>query len=129
MAGGLCRYFLRLGALGFGGPVALAGYMQRDLAEERDWVSPQEYRDCLAIAQMAPGPLVRGRVHQTGDNGGLTPRRGPTRSLKMRRCRRPHLARNAWPGLSRQPGARASLESVSELASIPARGPRPRLPW
>ena len=56
--GALCRYFLRLGALGFGGPVALAGYMQRDLVEERGWVSPQEYRDGLAIAQMAPGPLA-----------------------------------------------------------------------
>ena len=54
----LCRYFLRLGALGFGGPVALAGYMQRDLVEERRWISPQEYRDGLAIAQMAPGPLA-----------------------------------------------------------------------
>jgi chromate transporter len=56
--GALCRYFLRLGALGFGGPVALAGYMQRDLVEDRGWVSPQEYRDGLAIAQMAPGPLA-----------------------------------------------------------------------
>ncbi len=56
--GALCRYFLRLGALGFGGPVALAGYMQRDLVDERGWISPQEYRDGLAIAQMAPGPLA-----------------------------------------------------------------------
>ncbi|HEY8870792.1 MAG TPA: chromate efflux transporter [Candidatus Limnocylindrales bacterium] len=56
--GALSRYFLRLGALGFGGPVALAGFMQRDLVEERGWISPQEYRDGLAIAQMAPGPLA-----------------------------------------------------------------------
>jgi chromate transporter len=56
--GGLCRYFARLGTLGFGGPVALVGYMQRDLVEERGWISPQEYRDGLAIAQMAPGPLA-----------------------------------------------------------------------
>ncbi|HVA86130.1 MAG TPA: chromate efflux transporter [Candidatus Saccharimonadales bacterium] len=54
----MCRYFLRLGALGFGGPVALAGYMQRDLVEDRGWISPQDYRDGLAIAQMAPGPLA-----------------------------------------------------------------------
>ena len=53
-----CGYFLRLGSLGFGGPVALAGYMQRDLVEERGWISPQEYRDGLAIAQVAPGPLA-----------------------------------------------------------------------
>src|SRR5439155_3012134 len=56
--GALCRYFARLGTLGFGGPVALVGYMQRDLVEERRWISPQEYRDGLAIAQMAPGPLA-----------------------------------------------------------------------
>jgi chromate transporter len=54
----MCRYFLRLGSLGFGGPVALVGYMQRDLVEERGWFAPQEYRDGLAIAQMAPGPLA-----------------------------------------------------------------------
>ena len=56
--GALCRYFLRLGTLGFGGPVALVGYMQRDLVEERRWVTPQEFRDGLAVAQIAPGPLA-----------------------------------------------------------------------
>ena len=56
--GSITRYFLRLGTLGFGGPVALAGYMQRDLVEDRRWVSSQEYRDGLALAQMMPGPLA-----------------------------------------------------------------------
>ena len=56
--GRISRYFLRLGTLGFGGPVALAGYMQRDLVEDRGWVSSQEYRDGLALAQMMPGPLA-----------------------------------------------------------------------
>jgi chromate transporter len=56
--GRISRYFLRLGTLGFGGPVALAGYMQRDLVEDRRWVSEQEYRDGLALAQMMPGPLA-----------------------------------------------------------------------
>ena len=56
--GRITRYFLRLGTLGFGGPVALAGYMQRDLVEDRGWVSSQEYRDGLALAQMMPGPLA-----------------------------------------------------------------------
>ena len=51
-------YFLRLGAAGFGGPIALAGFMQRDLVEERRWVSPQDYLDGLALAQLAPGPLA-----------------------------------------------------------------------
>jgi chromate transporter len=51
-------YFLRLGALGFGGPIALAGYMQRDLVERRRWLSKQDYVEGLALAQLAPGPLA-----------------------------------------------------------------------
>jgi chromate transporter len=62
MAGGtvadLILYFLRLGATGFGGPVALVGYMQRDLVDERRWFTPEEYREGLALAQLAPGPLA-----------------------------------------------------------------------
>jgi chromate transporter len=54
----LVKYFLRLGALGFGGPIALAGYMQRDLVEERRWIAKQEYVDGLALAQLSPGPLA-----------------------------------------------------------------------
>jgi chromate transporter len=54
----LSQYFLRLGALGFGGPIALAGYMKRDLEEERHWVTHDEYQDGLAIAQTMPGPLA-----------------------------------------------------------------------
>ena len=56
--GAFLRYFLRLGALGFGGPIALAGYMQRDLVEQRRWVAPQDYVEGLALAQLAPGPLA-----------------------------------------------------------------------
>ncbi len=51
-------YFLRLGTVGFGGPIALAGHMHRDLVEERHWVSAQEYKEGLALAQLAPGPLA-----------------------------------------------------------------------
>ena len=68
----LAMYFLRLGTFGFGGPIALAGYMQRDLVEERRWLSKEDYVEGLALAQLAPGPLaaqlaiylgwVRGRV-------------------------------------------------------------------
>jgi len=54
----LLLYFLRLGTTGFGGPVALVGYMQRDLVEERRWFTPAEYREGLALAQLAPGPLA-----------------------------------------------------------------------
>ena len=51
-------YFLRLGTLGFGGPIALAGHIQQDLVEQRGWISAQEYKEGLALAQLAPGPLA-----------------------------------------------------------------------
>jgi chromate transporter len=54
----LLKYFLYLGSLGFGGPVALVGYMQRDLVERRPWFTREEYMKSLALAQLAPGPLA-----------------------------------------------------------------------
>jgi len=54
----LAAYFLRLGTFGFGGPIALAGSMQRDLVEQRRWVTEQDYRQGLALAQLSPGPLA-----------------------------------------------------------------------
>jgi chromate transporter len=54
----LTRYFLRLGTVGFGGPVALVGYMHRDLVEHRGWISDGDYKEGLALAQLAPGPLA-----------------------------------------------------------------------
>ncbi|MFZ6733455.1 chromate transporter [Undibacterium sp. Ji42W] len=54
----LIAYFLRLGTLGFGGPVALVGYMHRDLVGERGWISEADYKEGLALAQLAPGPLA-----------------------------------------------------------------------
>ncbi|PYV99373.1 MAG: chromate transporter [Acidobacteria bacterium] len=51
-------YFLRLGTIGFGGPIALAGHMQQDLVDERRWVSKEDYLEGLALAQLAPGPLA-----------------------------------------------------------------------
>jgi chromate transporter len=54
----LVRYFLRLGALGFGGPVALCGLMERDLVEEKGWLSKAEMREAIAVSQSLPGPLA-----------------------------------------------------------------------
>jgi len=51
-------YFLRLGTLGFGGPIALAGTMQRDLVERRGWITQEEYLEGLAVSQTLPGPLA-----------------------------------------------------------------------
>jgi len=54
----LVVYFLKLGTIGFGGPVALVGYMHRDLVEKRKWIGEEEYKEGLALAQLAPGPLA-----------------------------------------------------------------------
>jgi chromate transporter len=53
------RYFLRLGLLGFGGPVALVGQMERELVGgERQWLSKEQMREAIAICQSLPGPLA-----------------------------------------------------------------------
>lgn len=54
----LLKYFLYLGSLGFGGPVALVGYMQRDVVEQRQWFTKEEFMKSLALSQLAPGPLA-----------------------------------------------------------------------
>ncbi|TKB97805.1 chromate transporter [Pedobacter cryophilus] len=54
----LIIYFLKLGTWGFGGPVALVGYMHRDLVENKKWLTEEEYKEGLALAQLAPGPLA-----------------------------------------------------------------------
>src|SRR6478672_9730229 len=54
----LVRYMLALGTWGFGGPVALVGYMYRDLVEKRHWISEGDYKEGMALAQLMPGPLA-----------------------------------------------------------------------
>ncbi len=54
----LIFYFLKLGTVGFGGPAALISYMHRDLVEKKLWISEQDYKEGLALAQLAPGPLA-----------------------------------------------------------------------
>lgn len=54
----LTWYALKLGTIGFGGPVALVGYMYRDLVEQRNWISEEDYKEGLALAQLMPGPLA-----------------------------------------------------------------------
>src|ERR1700739_5116743 len=71
--GRVLTYFLKLGAIGFGGPIATVGYMQRDLVEQRRWMDRQDFLDGVALGQTMPGPLAgAGRV------GEGTPRRGRT---------------------------------------------------
>ena len=54
----LVRYMLALGTWGFGGPVALVGYMYRDLVEKRHWITESDYKEGMALAQLMPGPLA-----------------------------------------------------------------------
>jgi chromate transporter len=54
----LILYFLKLGATGFGGPAALIVYMHRDLVDKRKWITEEDYKEGLALAQLAPGPLA-----------------------------------------------------------------------
>src|SRR5438552_15832273 len=54
----LVRYFLRLGLVGFGGPVALVGQMERELVSERGWLSKEQMREAIAVCQSLPGPLA-----------------------------------------------------------------------
>src|ERR1700751_3092255 len=54
----LALYGLRLGTIGFGGPVALVGYMYRDLVERRQWISEADFKEGLTLAQLMPGPLA-----------------------------------------------------------------------
>src|SRR5215468_988575 len=56
--GEVTRYFLRLGLLGFGGPVALVGQMERELVTDREWLSKEQMRESIAICQSLPGPLA-----------------------------------------------------------------------
>ena len=64
-------YFLWLGTVGFGGPIALAGHMQQDLVDKRGWIRKEDYVEGLALAQLAPGPLAA----QLAIYLGLHPRR------------------------------------------------------
>src|SRR5215211_5908873 len=54
----LVLYFLKLGTTGFGGPVALVGFMHRDLVEDRKWITEEEYKEGMALAQLMPGPMA-----------------------------------------------------------------------
>ena len=54
----LVGYYLRLGTLGFGGPVALCGQMERELVQDRKWVTKEEMREAIAVCQSLPGPLA-----------------------------------------------------------------------
>src|SRR5436309_1844671 len=68
--GPLARYFLELGATGFGGPVALVAAMHRDLVERRQWFTEAQYREGITLAQISPGPLAAQLCFYLGYLGG-----------------------------------------------------------
>src|SRR5688500_4618452 len=69
----LTGYFLKLGTIGFGGPVALVGFMHRDLVEKRRWITEDTYKLSLALAQIMPGPLAAQTAIAIGYfEGGIT---------------------------------------------------------
>jgi hypothetical protein len=74
----LLRYFLNLGSLGFGGPVALVGYVQRDLVERRRWFTKEEYMKSLALAQLAPTPTWPRRSSIGSSNAAAISSSSPT---------------------------------------------------
>jgi hypothetical protein len=92
----LVRYALRLGTLGFGGPVALVGYMHRDLVQPRHWITEAEYTEGLAVAQLAPGP--RG--------AGLCTRRRSARHLASMGAARTRTSDKGRPLLPRRQSGR-----------------------
>jgi chromate transporter len=63
----IVAYALKLGSIGFGGPIAPVGYMHRDLVEHRQWISEQEYNEGMTLSQIAPGPLAAQLAIYLGD--------------------------------------------------------------
>ena len=103
----LLGYFLRLGAFGFGGPIALCGYMQRDLVEQRGWIAPEDYKHGLALAQLAPGPLAAQLAIYLGwTKGGIPGRSVRSFGSHLLRC----VPENrVVRGLGDLPGCKAAL--------------------
>ena len=83
----LATYFLKLGSLGFGGPVALVGYMYRDLVEKRGWITDDDYKQGIALAQLMPGPLAAQLAIYLGYVHYRIARRDAGRH-RLRACRR-----------------------------------------
>jgi hypothetical protein len=120
----LLKYFLYLGSLGFGGPVALVGYMQRDLVERRAWFTRDEYMKSLALSQLAPGPLAAqvaiclGFVHSRLAGATLVslafvlPSSPPGRSRRSSGCSS-WPASSPWSPTRRRPGSGARRPPAS----------------
>jgi chromate transporter len=52
----LAKFFLKLGAVAFGGPAAHIAMMEDELVRRRRWVSSEDFLDLLAVSNLLPGP-------------------------------------------------------------------------
>jgi hypothetical protein len=107
----LVLYFLRLGTFGFGGPVALIGYMHRDLVEGKGWISESDYKEGLALSQIAPWP-AGGAV---GDLSRLCALPGARRHAGRRGVCHPVLPDGAGAGLGLRALRRTDLDAIGVL--------------
>lgn len=68
-------YFLKLGILGFGGPLAVVSAIQNDLVYKKKWIEEDEFNSAFAMIKAMPGPVAfmsavfMGR-HRAGFLGG-----------------------------------------------------------
>ena len=85
----LVLYALKLGTIGFGGPVALVGYMHRDLVEARKWISEQDYKEGLTLSQLMPG-TARRAAHDLPGLRALRQSRRDAGGHRVRRSVVPH---------------------------------------
>ena len=122
-------YFLRLGTFGFGGPIALAGYMQRDLVERRRWISKQDYMQGLALAQLAPGPLAAQLAMYLGwvEGGVLAARPGGGARSSCRRSSWCSGSRRSTCATAACPGCRACSTASARRSSPSSRAARIKL--
>jgi chromate transporter len=72
----LVRYYLRLGLVGFGGPVALVGQMEREMVGEKKWLTREEMREGIAVCQSLPGPLAIRSASGSRTSAGASGERG-----------------------------------------------------
>lgn len=50
--------FLKIGAFSFGGGYAVLSFIEREIITANNWISPEEFVNIVAIAEMTPGPIA-----------------------------------------------------------------------
>src|SRR6059058_966308 len=108
----LVKYYLRLGLLGFGGPVALVGQMERELVGEKKWLTKEEMREGVAVCQSLPGPLaIQVGIWISYIRGGFWPAQAPQKPPRMYEIQMP-----TW--MARGPGNDWQTATPSRISSF-----------